>query len=240
MRKLRFRYDLLGRVLKIALPILIAAALFLIFFDRIAVAVLSRAFDVDVSYGRIWNIHYREFLFDDLKVVYKKKGVGISARSSNVRPFFTKNFPRSMAFDILLKDISFIKKEAKAEKYDTLDGLLALPFGSQLIYPSVKGRIECFPDRVSVEDFTASGSDVKLTFKGDIYYDRKVDGEVRVHFSGDILKKIPDEIAGVLLADEGAGWKGLSVKLSGDYASPSVQFTGKMFRLSIKNVKKGN
>lgn len=219
-----------------AAMVLVAAALFLVFFDRIAVAVLANSFDIDVSYGRIWNIHYTEFLFDDLKAVYRKKGVGISARSSDIKPFFTKNFPRSMAFDILLKDINFIKKDAKADKYDTLDGLLALPFGSQLIYPSVKGRIECFTDRISVEDFTAAGSDIKLTFKGDIYYDKKVNGEVRVHFSGDILKKIPDELTGVLLTDEGAGWKGLSVKLNGDYASPSVQFTGKMFRLSIKSV----
>ncbi len=216
--------------------VLLTAGAFFLFFDKIAIAVLSRSFDVEISYDRVWNIHFTEFLFDNLRVFYKKKENGIAAKSASIKPVFTKNFFRSIAFEFLLKDINFIKKETKAEKYDTLDGLLALPFMSQWLYPEVKGRIECFVDRVAVEDFSATGGDIRLNFKGDVFYDKKVKGEVKVHFSKNVLKKVPDELTGILLSDEGEGWRGISVKLDGDYAAPSVQFTGKMFRLSIKNV----
>jgi len=159
------------------------------------------------------------------------------ARSASITPGFTKNFPRSIAFSFLLKDINFTGEDGKKqEKYNTLDNLLSLPFMSQWLYPDVKGRIECFTDRITVEEFTASSSNIKISFKGDMFYDKKINGEVVLHFSKDVLKQIPDELTGILLSDEGDGWRGISVKLEGDYAAPSVQFTGKMFRLSIKNV----
>ena len=220
-----------------AVAAVILAAVFLLFFDKIAIGVLSSSFDTDIKFKRMWNIHFTEYLFDDLELIYKKKQVGIMARSASVTPGFTKNFPRSIAFSFLLKDINFIGEDGKKqEKYNTLDNLLTLPFMSQWLYPDVKGRIECFTDRITVEDFNASSSNIRVSFKGDIFYDKKIKGEVILRFSKDVLKQIPDELMGVLLSDEGDGWRGISVKLDGDYAAPSVQFTGKMFRLSIKNL----
>ncbi len=207
-----------------------------VYFDKMAVMILSRSFDVDISYDRLWRVHFSEFLFDELKIHPRRERFGILAASADITPSFTKNFPRSIACEFLFKDIGITGIEDKLEKYDTLDGLMRLPFSGQWFYPDVKAKVEFFIDRAVVESFTAATDDIRVSFAGEAYYNKKVRGEIKISFAGDILKQIPDELSNIVMSDEGDGWRGISVKLDGDYSAPSVQLSSKLFKLTIRNI----
>jgi hypothetical protein len=50
---------------------------------------------------------------------------------------------------------------------------------------------------------------------------------------------MPPELTSMALKGETDGWQSLTVKLEGDLSKPSIQVTGKIFRLNI-GVKQGN
>ena len=54
-----------------------------------------------------------------------------------------------------------------------------------------------------------------------------------VKVTKDVLKDIPPEFSSVIMKEEANEWKSFSVKLKGDLRSPSVQISGKLFRLNI-------
>ena len=78
---------------------------------------------------------------------------------------------------------------------------------------------------------------MKVFLKGILFYSQdRADIGVTIQFSPDLLKKIPRELSETVLKGSADGWKSLSVDLKGSFKSPSIEVTGRLFKLSIKEI----
>ena len=124
-----------------------------------------------------------------------------------------------------------------AEAYENFGALVSAPFDGTLKYQEIKGVIRFKPGRLVIDKLVANGGDIKFSLKGTFFYaEDKADLDVIILFSQNILKKIPRELSDVVLKESADGWKSLSIKLKGSFKSPAIELTGKLFRLSIKEV----
>jgi len=104
------------------------------------------------------------------------------------------------------------------------------------MYKEVSGLVEIFSNGITIKRFSANGREMRLIVTGDIYYNKIVDVDVTIYFAKDVLKEIPTELHSVIMQDEPDEWKSFSVKIKGNLSSPSVQITGKIFRLNFGTV----
>ena len=221
----------------IVIFILALAALYLT-LDRAAINLLSAKYGLTVSYKGLENNLYRQFHFTGLNVVDNKRGIGLSSQSALIKPDIAAVLSFKPSIEFKLNGVNFIRKGShRTGSYDTLDGLIAVPFMSSWQYKEMSGLVEISPDKAHVKNFTATGDEIRVSFAGDLFYNKKVKGEITVGFAEKILRKIPPEMANVVLRDDGNGWKSLTVNLNGDFNAPAIQVTGKLFRLTIRNAE---
>lgn len=200
--------------------------------DRIAILSLSRAYNLDISYARLKRFSPTGFSFTSLTCVDKKRKAGISSGSADIKADF-----RDMTVDFILRDVHFIKGSAQdTPSYDSLTSLVAAPFKSNWQYLQMSGSVRPLMDGLEVKSFTASSDSMKLTLKGSVHANGIIKSDIVIYFSPGLSRDIPQELSSTLLRDEPDGWKSLSVNLSGDYKKPAVEVTGKLFRLSVKEV----
>jgi len=221
---MRFQHILLG----IIALILITAVIY-ISFDRIAVYLIAKTNNLDISYQNL-NRSGRNFVFKDFKVTNKALGLGISAGSAAIRP-------KLKGYDFALIDVRFLKKHSEeASSYENLAGLVAAPFKGDWIYKEIEGEVVSSRDAIEVKKLNAVSDEIKLRISGTFRHDNTIDADIAIYFAADLTKKIPEELSKVILADEGSGWRSLSVRLAGNYTKPSIQVSSKLFRLNIKSV----
>lgn len=204
------------------------------FFDRIMIYAVSKAYDFHISYSGLENRGYREFIFTDLKVFDEKHGIGTVSEYAQLKPKFKHIFAKDMTVDFHLSRVRFVRNESEiAETYDTLSSLVYTPFASRWFYKEISGKIDMFEKGVRVKDFLATSDDIRTSLTGTIYYDNNLELKVVIYFSNKLLTKIPDPLSKVVLKDEEVGWKSLSVNLKGNYKAPSIEVSGRLFRLNI-------
>ncbi len=125
------------------------------------------------------------------------------------------------------------KTENKKATYDTVEGIVSMPFEGRWTYKEVSGIVEIFSNGLTLKKFNAEGREIKLFLAGDLFYNNVVDMNVTILFSKHALKDIPPDLPSAIMKDEPQEWKSFSVKLTGDYSSPAVQISGKQFILNI-------
>jgi hypothetical protein len=155
--------------------------------------------------------------------------------SATIKPSWGQSIFKSVLLDFKLKDVHFLKSRTEENKatYDTLSQLTAMPFEGRWMYKEVAGLVEIFSNGITIKSFSANGKEMRLILTGDLYYNNIADVDVTVYFSKEVLKEIPPELHSVIMQDEPNEWKSFSVKIKGDLSSPSVQVTGKVFRLNF-------
>ncbi|MFA6078478.1 MAG: hypothetical protein WC779_01895 [Candidatus Omnitrophota bacterium] len=218
---------------------LIAAGIVLlyIFSPNILIHTISSSNGFDAAYRSITNNFYKELVITDLKLVQKNSAIGISAKKAYILPISDELSVWKTAIKFSLRDVSFISAAgSQKEKYDDLAALVAAPFKSHWIYKEISGIIIPIDGGIRVKDLEVKGDDMRVSFTGDIFQNKTLDVSVTIYFSNKLTSKIPDEMLNSMLKDENDGWKSLSVDLKGDYSSPSIQVTGKQFRLNIRSV----
>jgi len=178
------------------------------------------------------------FVFENFRIMNKKLGLGFFSQRATVKPTWGANWLKSVLLDFQFKDVHFLKSKAGDKKavYDTLSQLIAMPFEGRWMYKDVSGLVEIFSNGITVKKFSANGREMRLNVSGDIYYNNVVDVEVTIYFAKDVLKEIPPELSSVIMQDEPNEWKSFSVKIKGDLSSPSIQVTGKVFRLNFNTI----
>jgi hypothetical protein len=218
-----------------ALVLAAAVAIMLPHLPAIAMKAVAAASGYDVSYTGMKGKGLSSIDLKDLRLVDRKKGLGISAEDAAIRIAWDGLDPRKATLTFDLRKVHFIKEEAPRREptYDTVDGLVALPFCGGWIYEAISGSVRQSGGAVVIRDFMATSRDLKLSFNGDIGPNNKIRSEIVVYFADSLTSKIPEELTKVVLKNEGAGWKSLSVKLDGDYTMPSIQVTSKLFKLNI-------
>ena len=202
----------MGKVLRILLIflVLVTAFLYLAYLQlpRIAIGILGKAYGLNISY-----------------------------RHADMTPRFVNG---EILIDFDLKDVKVIKNtlSTSAERsYNSLSDLVAAPFSGAWTYERVSGTIKPSLKKLEIIRLTAEAKEFKLTAKGMTNYESKsTDMDIVLDFSDSLIRKIPKELSGAVLKDNPGGWKSLSVNIKGDFRSPSISITGRMFRLNIKEL----
>lgn len=205
-----------------------------VFYAQIAVFIFAGSNNIDISYKQVTACGIKEFKFKDLKVSWPHQGVGLSASGAGIKLIPGGSPPFGVATDFILNDVQFIKKGAGKEiSFNNIDDLIAAPFSGLLRYRTVSGKIGAVKDGIELKDFLASGDEVRFSFNGTLVDNSVIDAAVTIYFAKDLAGRIPPELANMALKDEADGWKSLALKLEGDLSKPSIQVTGRLFRLNI-------
>ena len=227
------------RLRRYLLGILIAGALIFtayLNFDRIALFAISKLYSQDISYKYLARDPIDAgLIFENLRIMNSKLGVGFFSQHAVIKPAWGADWLKSLLLDFKFKDVHFLKNRADENKalYDTLSRLIAMPFEGRWMYKEVSGLVEIFSNGITIKRFSADGKEMRLIVTGDLYYNNVVDVDVTIYFSKEVLKEVPPELHSVIMQDEPNEWKSFSVKIKGDLNSPSVQVTGKIFRLNF-------
>lgn len=231
MRKMRFQNILLGITSALAIFILIY-----VISPRALIYIFAKNNGLNVSYKTLDRRGFREFRFGELKII-NAAGLGVYSESAVVLPEIRAEAAGRTNVLFTLNNVRFLHDAKKDNvSHDDLIQTLAMPFSGDRIYEEISARIELSNDRVYIKDLAASAGDIRLEIAGTIYRDGKVDGNVRIFFSNNVVAALPEELTNTILAQEKDGWRSLEVNVSGDYIRPSVQISGNMFRLKIKEV----
>jgi len=230
----------------IVLILLASSILLFFFFDRIAIYIFAKGNGLNISYKEIERRSTGAFVFKGLSVSEEKSGRGLAADTADIKlGKVTKKLlggPVRVRFDMHgVRFITQAKAGTGTAAYDSLTGLVAVPFDGKWSYDSISGTVERYPDKLLIKDLLANGKEIRLKISGDIYYNiNSVKLDITAYFSEPVLAKLPRELSGPLLNDESDGWKSFSVHLSGDLTTPSVSVTGKLFRLNIREIEEAN
>lgn len=229
------------RLRRYLLVILIAGAFgFAVYlnFNRIALFTVSKLYSQDISYKHMAKDPKDGFVFEGLKVMNSRMGLGFFSQRATIKPAWGADWLKSVLLDFKFKDVHFLKNRTNKNKatYDTLSQLIAMPFEGRWMYKQVSGLVEIFSNGITIRRFSADGKEMRLIVTGDLYYNNVVDVDVKIYFSKNVLKEIPPELYSVIMQDEPNEWKSFSVKIKGDLNSPSIQVTGKIFRLNFETI----
>ena len=228
----------LNKIAFITILIFVMIIILYHFSGEVLVYAASKAYGIDISYKTIRNDFFKKFTLSDLKLVGKKMpAINISSKNAILMPAIPIGSKKGAVLRFELRDVNFFPNDTVPfEKYDTIDQLISAPFKGRWTYGSITGSIRKIKNGVRIENFEAKGDKIKLAFKGDIYSDNTIDSEIIIYFSTELTKRIPAAVSTAALEDAPDGWKSLSVNLTGNYASPSIQISSKLFRLNFKSV----
>lgn len=230
-----------AKVLMVGVIILVALAAIYLSLDKIVIFTLSKFYNLNISYTTMRRSAQEGYAFENLKVVNNRMGLGFFSSRATLKPVKKLNFLKSLDFDFKFRDSHFIKsaKDKSKSEYDTLEGIVAVPFEGRWTYKDISGGVEIFSNGFTLKKFQANGSQIRLFVSGDIFYNGTLDVNITAAFSKDALKDVPTELHSVIMNEEPENWKSLSVKVKGDYRSPSVQIYGKLFKLNINSMRMG-
>lgn len=226
------------KILIIVAIVLIAITAISLSLDKIVIFTLSRFYGINISYTALSKDRVNGYSFENLKILNKRIGAGFFSARANLKPNNTTSILRSLDVDFKFKDVHFIrsKPEEARSVYDSINKLVAIPFEGRWTYKDISGTVEIFSNGLTLKNFTANGSEIRLSLSGDVYYNNIVDADITIYFSQGVWKDIPSELHSIVMDDEPQGWKSFSVKVKGNYDSPSIQISGKLFRLNVGTV----
>ncbi len=227
------------KIIIISAAILAAALAAYLSFDKIVIFTLSKFYGINMSSTTLSKDKANGYSFENLKVLNRRLGIGFFSARSNLRINRRTSILRSLDIDFKFRDVHFIRSSPEGLAniiYDSINRLVAIPFEDRWTYKDISGTVEIFSNGLTLKNFAANGNEIKLYLSGDIYYNNTVDMDVTIYFSKEVLKDIPSELHSVIMREEPQEWKSFSVKIKGDYRSPSLEVSGKLFRLNVGTV----
>lgn len=214
--------------------LLLSLACVTIFYARIATFMFARSNNIDISYRQAIAGSLTEFIFKDLKASWQHQSIGLSSSNASIKLVPDRSSPLRPLTDFVLNDVRFTRKgSGKEASYNNIDDLVAAPFSSLLKYRTVSGKIGMIKNGISLKDFLASGDEIRFLFNGTLTDSGVIDADITIYFARSLTEKIPPELSNMALKDEPDEWKSLTLKLQGDLSKPSIQVTGRLFRLNI-------
>ena len=217
--------------------LVLVAALTATQFNKIAISCLSRSYNLEIYYDSLKGNILKNVVFQNLKAVDRASGNGIFAEAGSIALRWKGHGLSDIGLRIDLSGFNFVKNHPEhTTTYADLPDLVSSPFNSRWRYGEISADIEVEKDIVTIKRLEAVGDEIRLFLSGRIYPNKKIESDIRILFSSKLTSRIPEELSDAVLQDEPHGWKSLSVKLSGNYKDPSIQITGKLFRLNIKSI----
>lgn len=233
-KKIDYRKIVIGGI---AALVIAAAALYMT-WDRIVIYFVAEKYDVAISYTSVRNQNFRELQFENMRIIDRARGSGLFALHAKLWPAIGLQAEGARSVSFELKGVKFIPsvKKEKASERDYMMDIIALPFDGKWAYKDMAGDLAEHEKGIYVRKFVASGDMMNLSVNGYLFKNNVVDLNLTVYFSPAMLKEVPDSVTGVVLKQETGGWKSLSAHLTGDLSQPSIELSGKLFRLNIKQI----
>ena len=99
---MRLRRYLLG-------VLIIGACLFTVYlnFDRVALFTLSRLYDLDISYKNLTKEKLDGYVFENLRVMNKKMGLGFYSQRATIKSSWKRDFLKTINIDFKFKDAKY-------------------------------------------------------------------------------------------------------------------------------------
>jgi len=215
---------------------LLAAVIILavLFFDRILLFSVSKYAGIDLSYSGSRLAGRGAMELRDFRVRDRKRGAELYAKNAVVGLARRPSLERGLAVRFRLDDASFKKSQPLPEaRRDAISRIAMMPFEGSWVYSAISGDAVFTGRTLRLKDFLAVGKDIRFEAECVFYANDTVDADMKISFSRPAVEKFPEELTSVILQDDG-GWKTLELHLKGDYATPSIQLSGKLFRLNIR------
>lgn len=233
---MRFRRYLLGIITG---TIVLAALGYYFYFDYAIVYLFAKTNKLEMSYRSYEKISFGELVFKDFSMLSRGAGFGINAESADIKLKINGLSFNPDMVDITLKGIRLIREGLKnKEEYDTLTGLVDMPFSDSRSYTEIQAKMIPRETELTIKDLSATSDNIKLSCSGTFTNANTINADITIYFSDKLTSKIPPELSKVILANCTDGWLSLSVHLEGDLKAPSIQVSNKLFRLNIKMVSK--
>ena len=225
-------------ILAVSAVIAIAAIAVILTYDRIVIYFIAKQYNLSMSYSGVKNANFRELIFTDLKAIDKKTGSGLFARQAKLWPSIGIQTSDSKALTFELKDVHFIpSKKDTGKNRDYLTDLVSMPFNEKWVYKELYGDIVEFEKGIFVKKLVATSDTIRLSMNGYLYKNNNIDANIIISFSKTLLNELPEDVSGAILKDEPGDWKSFSAHLAGNLKKPSIEITGKLFRLNIRQVE---
>ena len=205
-----------------------------IFYGHITAAAFSTLSDTDISYKQVRACSINELIFKGLSVIQRKDGMGVSAVNGSVKFALIAERRLELAADFALNDVRFIRAGSpKESSMNSIDGLIAAPFSSFCKYATVSGNISAIKNGMRIRNFLASSDTIRFSLDGTLTEDNVIDASITIYFADSLIGNISPELSSMILKGDSQGWRSLSFRVQGDLAKPSINVTGKLFRLNI-------
>lgn len=172
-----------------------------------------------------------------IALISAKYGVRTSYASARITPYIGDGGIKDLKLNVDLKDVRIRLKKSLPPAYNTLDSLVLAPLDGTWKYNRIYGILRPKGGKVLIDTLTAEADEIKASVKGTFFHrEDKADLDMVIYFSPKLLEKVPPELSDTILKDAEGGWKSLSVSISGDFKSPAIQITGRLFRLNIREI----
>jgi len=172
-----------------------------------------------------------------IALLAKTYDLNISYRSVSFTPYIGAKDAGGFKVNFILKDVRISRKGVAAGAYQNLETLISAPFDGSLKYSEIRGVVRPRFGHIFIDSLAADGGDIKIFLKGEFFYaEDRSDLDIEIQFSKDLLKKVPQELSETVLKESPDGWKKLLINLKGSFKSPAIEVTGRLFKLSIKEI----
>lgn len=217
--------------------ILIAAILaaFYISFDKVIVLAF-KTHNLDIAYKKFTNNAFRQFIFKDFSLIAKDRKIGFTAGRAVITPKYAGIFRGGIVYDFEFADFRFISQQTTnaADTSGNIDDIIGVPFSERWAYVDVRGTLQRRKDSLYIERLLAESPKIKLDATGTLNDDRKLAITITMYFKKELFAALPDDWSRAVLKSEPNDWQSLTVNLSGDLSRPSIEMTGNLFRLTIR------
>lgn len=164
-------------------------------------------------------------------------GLEVAYADVRITPHFTARDAGGLSLDIYMKDVLIKRKSAAPQGYDDLAALVSAPLDGSWRYRSIKGVVRPLQGKIIIESLDADADIIKVSAKGVYHYaEDSADLDMTIRFSRELIGRMPPELSDAVLKTDQNGWGSLSVNLSGNFKSPAIQITGRLFRLNIREI----
>ena len=226
-----------GILLGIILIALLSSLVIYLMYGRVLIYLIGETNGLDVSYEALRTSGLHDFSFAGLSVTDRRSGLGIFSKNAQAAASLRGHDFKQVSLRLNLEEVSFIHRSTETvSSYDNLAGLVALPFKGNWVYNYISGNIELSDGMVRLDKISAVSNDIRLAVSGNISKNKNIDIAIKIEFSDNVARRMPEELTNAVLSEEGAGWKSLSVRLTGNFSKPAMQVSGKLFRLNIREV----
>ncbi|MFH1996236.1 MAG: hypothetical protein ABIJ27_04465 [Candidatus Omnitrophota bacterium] len=213
--------------------VIIAIALsFRLLTDNLAVRVVSKRANCGISYSRLYRDDNNRLVFDGLKFSPPGEGIGFTSKKSvlAIDPLTLLISPDTIDADFSFSDVVFSSSAEIGALFPDFGEILQIPLDSGRTYSMISGALKREGGVITISGLYAASETIRFRLDGSIDGDKELDLTVKIEFSGDLLREIPEEIS-IILSRETEGWRSIQFSLQGNMGKPSIQLISKSFRL---------